>query len=176
MVMRVPAVRYRSSARIRPAVRDRRRIGQLLPSQRTRTVALRDAVTRSRVIRAPRAATAPRMRITGNGAMNARRGKASASDTEPEPGRGPGVTGVAPADANVGPRALPSGVGVGPGAGDGVGPGVGPGAGPGAGPGRGGGTAMTGADGGDMASSVKVSLFAVAFTKSESPMSAAPGM
>ena len=53
---------------MRPTARVRRRIGQLLPSQRTCTFTFSAAVTLSMVIQAPRAATEPRMRTTGNGA------------------------------------------------------------------------------------------------------------
>src|SRR5215208_3788292 len=152
MVMRVPARRNRSSARMRPGVRDRRRaIGQPLPSQRSSTFAPDGAVTFSRVTRAPRAATYPRMRTTGNGRRY--RGAAGPA-TGTAPGSGTALTGPTPAEANVGAGTGAAGVAVGSGtvaSGGGVAVGTGSGDGSGAGVGVGA-VATTGAVGNDFTS------------------------
>ena len=71
MLSRVPARRWRSNVRSRPAAaaRAKRRTGQELPRQRTETDDPRGARTESRVIWAPDAVSRPAMRTTGNGFM-----------------------------------------------------------------------------------------------------------
>src|SRR3954462_1212153 len=112
MVMRVPARRKRSRARMRPGVLERRRaIGQPLPSQRSSTVVPDGAATFSRVTREPRAATYPRMRTTGNG----RRYRGAAGPARTGPQSGAALLRPTPAEPKVGAGAVASDVEVGSG-------------------------------------------------------------
>ena len=77
--MRVPADRKRSSAEMRPVPNDLRRTRQPGPSQRTSTVAVDGALTRSRVMRAPLATRNPLTRTTGNGRMSGSGSSASSA-------------------------------------------------------------------------------------------------
>src|SRR4051794_27719201 len=123
MVIRVPAGRNPSRARVRPGRRARRgATGQPLPSHPGRTVTRDGAAAVNRVPRAPRAPTYPGIRTTGNGRRN--RGAAGpATCTAPESGAV--STGLIPAEAKVGAGTGASWVDVGVGDGDGVGSGVG---------------------------------------------------